>query len=140
MRHILTDLVDFVSLASFSATTVSRSFHRRRAAPYRDVLLTVTVAVISPLPRSLPQRRLCLTACLPPPPPRRRHLLRLLPPSASPVVSTLTVVACFLPFIERQIDRSDCSVQAFWLFISSVSRIFWSLGTLNESTDYNSCL
>ena len=30
MRHILMDLVDFVSLAGFSATATSRSFHRRR--------------------------------------------------------------------------------------------------------------
>ena len=97
-------LVDFVSLAGFLATVVSRSFHRRHAAPYRDVLLTITVAVISPSPRSLPQRRLRLAACLPPTPS---------PTPPPPLTFAALGVSCckhshrccLLPSLHREIDR-----------------------------------
>ena len=97
VRHILTDLVDFVSLAGFSATAVSRSFHCRRAATYRDMLLTVAVAVVSPSPRSL-------AACLPPTP------SPTLPPPSTFVSLGVSCCkhshrCCLLPSLHREIDK-----------------------------------
>ena len=69
-----------------------------------QMLLTVAVAVVSPSPRSLPQRQRRLAACLPPIP------SPTLPPP--PTFASLRVTCCkhshcccLLPSLHREIDR-----------------------------------